>query len=58
MSDDLTRACLAVGNLAGNHERLRAAVKALLARCEATEGQAFYDRVKPEWEAVKAAIEN
>lgn len=30
MSDDLQRACLAVGNLAGEHERLRA-------RCERLE---------------------
>lgn len=35
---------------------LTAALKGLMARCEATQGQAFYDQVKPEWEAAQAAL--
>lgn len=33
------------------------ALKALMARCEATQGQTFYDQVKSEWESAKAALE-
>jgi len=29
---------------------------ALADRCEATQGQKFYDQVKPEWEALSAAL--
>jgi len=34
-----------------------AALKRLMARCEATQGQAFYDQVRPEWEAAQAALD-
>lgn len=32
------------------------ALRALMARSEMTEGQAFYDRVRPEWCAAEAAL--
>jgi len=35
----------------------RATVKALLDRLESTQGQKFYDQVKPELEAVRVALE-
>lgn len=36
--------------------RMEIALRKLMARCEATEGQAFYDRVKPEWEEANEAL--
>lgn len=35
---------------------ITAALKGLMARCEATQGQAFYDQVRSEWEAAQAAL--
>lgn len=35
---------------------ITAALKGLMARIEAYQGQRFYDQVKPEWEAAKAAL--
>lgn len=36
---------------------LAEAVRSLMARCELTQRQSFYEQVQPEWEAVKAALE-
>jgi len=36
--------------------KLRAAINAFMDRCESTQGQAFYDRVKPEWETLEILL--
>lgn len=54
--DALNRRACGLHYVAHKMRAMEKALRELMARCEATQGQAFYDQVKPEWEAAESAL--